>query len=64
MGEKPDKNKLLAIARLIIDTCTPEEMNMLCVGILDANLKLKALQEMGEMNEQRRNKKDNQNNVC
>lgn len=42
---KPDKDKLMAIARLIVDTCTPEEMNMLCIGILDANLKLKAEQE-------------------
>ena len=64
MSEKPDKNKLLAIARLIIDTCTPEEMNMLCVGILDANLKLKAEQERRAQSEQRRNQKDNQNNVC
>lgn len=42
MGEKQNKDKLMAIARLIVDTCTPEEMNMLCIGILDANLKLKA----------------------
>ena len=42
-----DKEKLMAIARLIVDICTPEEMDMLCVGILDAKLKLKAEQMKG-----------------
>ena len=47
MSQKPDKDKLIAIARLIVDTCTPEEMNMLCVGLLDAKLKLRAEEMRG-----------------
>lgn len=35
------KEKLMAIARLIVDTCTPDEISMLCIALLDANLKCK-----------------------
>lgn len=38
-----EKEKLIAIARLIVDTCTLGEIEMLCVGLLDARLKLRAM---------------------
>lgn len=33
------KEKLMIIAKLIIDKCSHEEIDILCVSLLDANLK-------------------------
>ena len=35
------KEKLLILAKLIVDTCSHDEIDMLCIGLLDANMKCK-----------------------
>lgn len=33
------KEKLMLIAKLIVEKCSHEEINILCISLLDANLK-------------------------
>ena len=33
------KEKLMILAKLIVDKCSHEEIDILCVSLLDANLK-------------------------
>ena len=40
-GELTSKEKLMILARIIIDKCTHEEIDMLCIALLDANMKCK-----------------------
>lgn len=40
--KKPtSKEKLMEFANLIISNCTHEEIDMLCIALLDANMKCK-----------------------
>ena len=45
--EKDDpKERLTTLANLIVESCTHEEIEMLCVALLDANLKVKSDQKL------------------
>lgn len=39
--ELTSKEKLMIIAKLIVDKCTHDEIDMLCMALLDANLKFR-----------------------
>lgn len=38
-NKQPDKEKLMAFATLVAEKCSHEEIDMLCIALLDANMK-------------------------
>ena len=40
-AKESDKEFLLALANVVVSTCSQEEIDMLCIALLDANMKVK-----------------------